>query len=99
MMMMLLIFLLACYGVTNIVTDGKIFKWFRELLKPVPGIGYWIQCEMCFGFAVGVGWCVLGLWPDLGLVWWTQWAAAGAVSSGWCWMARVVLHKLGEDDI
>ena len=98
-MLLLLIFLLASYGVTNIVTGGKIFKPLRELVKPVPGFGYWICCEMCFGFAVGVGWCALELWPDLGLAWWRQWFAAGAVSSGWCWMVRAILHRLGEDDI
>lgn len=125
-MLILLIFLLASYGVTNIVTGARIFKWLRELLRPacgtgtseeldsdasqpgwlrrafrhvVAGLGYWISCEMCFGFAVGVGWCALDLWPDLGLVWWKQWAAAGAVSSGWCWLVRVLLHKLDEDNI
>ena len=97
--MMLLVFLLASYGVTNIVTGGKIFEPVRELLKPVPFFGYWVKCEMCFGFAVGAVWCALGLWPDLGLSLWKQLIAAGAVSSGWCWTTRVVLHKLGEDAI
>jgi hypothetical protein len=97
--MLLLIFLLASYGVTNIVTGGKIFKPLRDLLKPVPALGYWIQCEMCFGFAVGVAWGALGLWPDLGIPLWKQLMAAGAVSSGWCWMTRVALYRLGEDDM
>jgi len=98
-MIVLIVFLLACYGVTNIITSGQIFGWLRKLLKPVPVIGCWIHCPMCVGVPVGIVWCWLGLWPELGLEWWKQWAAAGAVSSAWCWMVRVHLHSRGEDSL
>ena len=95
----LIVFLLACYGVVNIVTGGRIFAWLRDCLNDVPVLGYWIQCPMCIGVPVGIAWCALGVFPDLGLRWWVEWSAAGMVSSGWCWMFRVVLHRLGEDEL
>ena len=96
-MITLLCFILSCYGVTNIVTSGKIFQWLRDLLQPVPGLGYWIGCPMCMGVPVGIGWFLLGLRPDIGASFWVSAAACGMISSGSCWIVRVVLSHLGED--
>jgi hypothetical protein len=96
--MSLLLFLLACYGVTNIVTAGKIFAPLRAALERwAPAAGYWIRCPMCFGFAVGIFWAACGLWLETRAILPLDWLAAGAVSSGWCWAIRVILHRLGED--
>jgi hypothetical protein len=96
--MQLLIFLLASYGVTNIVTSGKIFEWLRKLLdRRSKVLGYWIKCPMCMGLWVGTVWCLLGLGPGSHLSRWMDVAVAGTVASGWCWIARVVLARLGED--
>jgi len=95
----LICFLLACYGVTNIITGGKIFEWLRRFLKPFPIFGYWIECPMCVGVPVGVIWCWVGLRPGTGLPFWWDIAASGCISSAWCWMTRVVLHRLGEDEL
>lgn len=87
-------FLLSCYGMTLIVTQSRIFRPVREKFSCVRGIGYWIKCPMCFGFWAGVFWSPF-LWHPielpLGLL------AAGCISSGFCWIVRVVLYRLGED--
>ena len=98
-------FLLASYGLTLIVTQSRIFRPLRAKVERVPGIGYWIKCPMCFGFWAGFFWSG-SLWPMIAmpLLGRTEalalnTLAAGCVSSGFCWMVRVVLHKLGEDEL
>jgi len=98
-MILLIIFLLSSYGVTNIITSGKIFEPLRKYLREAPILGYWIKCPMCMGVPVGIGICALGFWPDPVIDWWKNWIAAGAASSGWCWMVRVRLHSMGEDTL
>lgn len=95
----LIVFLLASYGVTNIVVSGKIFEPVRKALSPVPVLGYWIKCPMCFSVPVGVGWALLGVFPRGGVPMWVDLAAAGAIASGFCWMMRVLLYRLGEDEL
>jgi hypothetical protein len=91
--------MLASFGVTNIVTGGIIFKWLRDMLKPIPLIGTLIKCPMCLGFWVGIGWCLLGLSPMNGLGFFVDLMMAGFIASGSCWIIRVILFNLGEDDL
>lgn len=98
-MITLICFILSCCGVTNIVTGGKIFQWLRDLLQPIPVLGYWIQCPMCISVPIGFGWFLLGLRPDIGASFWVSAAAAGMISSASCWTFRVVLNRLGEDEL
>jgi len=98
--MALVVFLLACYGVTTIVTLGKIFAPVRAaVLRINATAGHWIKCPMCLGLWVGVGWALLGLFPPTADHRWVDIAAAGPISSGFCWAMRVVLHRLGEDEL
>ena len=99
---MFLVFLLACYGVTNIITSGKIFSGVRSVACRLPGVlgktvGCWIRCAMCVGVPVGVLWSLLGLRVTNDLPLLTDMAVAGSVSSGWCWILKVILAHLGED--
>jgi len=48
--MELLWFVLACYGLTQILVYGSIFKWLREMPT---WIGKLFSCPMCAGFWVG----------------------------------------------
>jgi len=41
--MLLLVFILACYGLTNILTYGKIF----DKIRPKE---HFFHCSMCVGF-------------------------------------------------
>jgi len=99
-MLRLIVFLLVCYGFTYIVTLGKIFAPVRDLVMRVSKtVGYWIKCPMCFGLWAGLGWALAGLWPSTGMWRPLDLLAAGCVSSGFCWAARVALYKLGADEL
>jgi len=98
-MVQFLCFLLASYGVTNIVVASKLYQPLRDALKPVPMLGYWIQCPMCFSVPVGAGWCLVGLSPGTGLYLPFDAAASGAIASAFCWIMRVALFRLGEDEL
>lgn len=96
----MLTFLLACYGVTTIVTQGRIFAGARAAIAKVSEpAGHWIRCPMCSSVPVGVGWALAGLFPPADAVRGVELAAAGAVSSGFCWAMRVIMHRLGEDEL
>lgn len=51
----LLFFLIAGYGLTNIVVKSDIAYRFRELFKKVNFLYDLFNCVTCFGFWVGVG--------------------------------------------
>ena len=66
--MFLLIFILACYGMTMIAVYGKIFDGIRPT-------HHFFKCTMCMGFWVGVVNCFL---IDVQF----NWFIAGCISSG-----------------
>lgn len=54
-MINLIIFLLAGWGLTKIITDSFIFKTPRTLLGKIhPSIDYLVNCSQCSGFWVGL---------------------------------------------
>lgn len=98
--MNLLVFLIACHGVTNIVTSGKLFESLRKSIESRSKMaGYWIKCPMCLGFFVGVAWRLGGIGVDGGLNMPLNLFLNGLLASAGCWAARVVLHRLGEDEL
>jgi len=99
-------FLLATYGLTLIVTQSKIFRPIRDALdrSNLKTFSAWIHCPMCFGFWSGIG--LSRLWPAVPMADLPGWEslalnilAAGWASSAFCWIVRVVLHRLGEDEL
>lgn len=103
-----LIFLLASYGLTNIITSGKIFGGFRAFVNThSESLGYFIKCPMCIGFWIGALLAILGGFRLIDRNAWTNQVAAdvanaivaGAAASGACWIARVILHRLDEDSL
>ena len=96
----LLVFLLTCYGVTNIVTASRLFLGIRGWLaaRSEPA-GYWIRCPMCFGVPVGIATWLLGLrpMPPIGVL--GELVVAGAISSAGCWIGYVILNRLGAGDL
>lgn len=96
-MIVLICFILSCYGVTNIVTSGKIFEWFRDLVKPIPILGYYVKCPMCVSVPIGMLWFLVGLRPEMESPFWVSMLSCGMISSGCCWIIRVILGHLGED--
>jgi hypothetical protein len=98
--MRLLVFLLACHGVTNIITFSRLLRGMREWIeKRSEMAGHWIKCPMCIGVPVGAGWSLAGLSPGSGFGPLGDALVAAAVSSSWCWLVRVVMHRLGEDEL
>lgn len=95
----LICFILSCFGVTNAVTSGKIFEWLRSLLQPIPWLGYMVKCPMCLGFWVGIGWAIVGIGPVIYSDYLAYLLSSGFISSGTCWVFRVILHRLGEDSL
>lgn len=47
------LFLLACGGLTDIVTRDRIFRWLREMETRKVGSSFF-SCQRCFGFWAGV---------------------------------------------
>ncbi len=102
--MLLLIFLLTVYGITNIINSSRLFSPLRAWLEDLPGslgenLGYWIKCPMCMGVPVGIIVCLIGIFPYTEMALWKDLIAAGAMSSGFNWIIRVVLARLGEDNL
>ena len=98
--MQLAVFVLVCFGTTNILATSRLFAGLRRCLKARSSLaGYWARCPMCLGVPVGMGWNLAGLDLAFGLPWVLEMLVAGAVSSGSCWALHVVLHRLGADDL
>lgn len=95
-------FVAICYGMTNIIVNGNIFKGLRvwckgHRSKPLNTLGSMICCMMCCGFWVGilVGMCYpLTAFP-------CRWFSFtdGCVSSGMCWVIHVTMVRLGANKL
>jgi hypothetical protein len=95
--MQLIIFILATFGITNIVTKGKIFEAVRSWFPEDSWFGTLIRCPMCFGFwaALFISLCGLRVTPDLEFF--PQHSAHfldASIGSGSTWIIYVVLEKL-----
>lgn len=106
-MINLFVFIVATYGMTNIIVAGKIFAGIRgwldsgqnQISKQLSNL---INCYMCMGFWAGIFWYVLGIFPSINLNCPSKivyWLLAGCIGSAGCWATRVILSKLGEDNL
>jgi hypothetical protein len=68
-MIQLLVWSLACWGLTSILTRGRIFQYPRARLRPGTFLGDLVRCDQCTGLWVGLG---LSVWPGLGIARWVQ---------------------------
>jgi len=94
------VFVLAAYGVTNIITQARVLLRLREWLgKRSELAGHWIRCPMCVGVPVGAAWVLAGLGPGCGRGLFLEVVVGAAVSSGTCWILRVLLRHFGEDEL
>lgn len=93
--------LLAAYGLTNIVVSSKITRKFRLLMEAIwkDGFGYWVNCFMCFGFSAGILLYLIGFRLEITHSFFRDMLLSGLISSAWCWIMRVILAKLGEDNL
>jgi hypothetical protein len=85
----LIVFILACYGMTMILVYSKIFENIREIIRSynLELLSYMIKCPMCMGFWVGIfNWFFI----DLSF----NWFIAGCISAG----TSYLLSRLADDD-
>lgn len=98
----LVVFILVTFGITNIVTLGKIFEPIRRRTREDSWVGTLIRCPMCFGFWVGLLVSLAGLrvTPDLlVLAPYSSHVLDGGIGSGSTWAVHVILCRLGSDDL
>jgi len=96
-MTQLLVWSLAVWGLTSILTRGRIFRAARDLQPPGTFFGDLSRCDQCTGLWVGLG---LSLWPGLGIarevLFWSfslvslAGAGAGASSDPSGWVLAIV---------
>ena len=94
--MQLLWFILAAYGMTQILVYGNIFNHLRPKKEDYNGWGEIFHCTMCMGFWVGVFlFCINGM-TELFTFDYTvaNLLICGCVSSG----ASYILNTLFDDD-
>lgn len=96
--MEILIFAFLCYGISNIIVFGSIFKGLRFIFKKYnPGfLGILIECMMCTSFWVGIfvtffmGSPVITYYPELEKLGLIFWLFMGSLSSGLVWFIHTI---------
>lgn len=103
-MELIFVFLLASYGVTNILTGSRLFAPIRDFLNL--SAYYWpkklgelLSCPMCTGFWCGVFWYAVITDDSWRSMFDFEWIAFGAMASGFCWVVFVIMQKLGESEL
>ena len=96
-MLHLLYFLLACWGVTAIVTMSTVFSPVRRFVaaRVWHKLGELISCPQCTGFWVGLGLSAVFPAPDIILWRPLEVFAQAAISSGVCTLLAALLFFLG----
>tara|TARA_Y100000296_G_C5025378_1_gene181984 strand:- start:103 stop:399 length:297 start_codon:yes stop_codon:yes gene_type:complete len=84
----LLIWILVCYGLTNIVTESIIMEPVRKYSWKInKKLGELLECPMCFGFWAGI--LVSLAWVSPTGFFGTEWyhyILDGFIASGACWL-------------
>lgn len=93
----LVVWSLACYGVTLIITGSYLLSGVRRRVASLSTfLGKLVSCPMCTGFWVGVAIPVRVInagHPALDAL------LSGAASSAVCFAAHVTLAKLGAEEM
>jgi hypothetical protein len=89
-MLELLIFILACYGMTMILVYGKIFESIRTKIEKleVPMLTYMIKCTMCTGLWVGFFWSIC-MDTEFGML------VGGCISAGTSYFLSKIVNDEG----
>lgn len=91
-------YFLAVCGLTVIITESALFSQPRALITAKSKwLGKLVSCAMCFGFWAGVIIFLGDYFLSLDMAYLTF--RAGLMASGVCWIVRVVLAKLGSDQL
>ena len=112
-MIKIFIWIMLCYGLTNIVVFGMIFENFREFFNKwsntqnifnfVGGFIYKIiTCPMCFGLYAGIFFSITVFSPShifFNTPIWYSWFIDGILSSGCVWLTNSVVEFFEENRI
>ena len=100
--MEIFIWIIAAYGMSNILVFGSIFEGLREfLIKKSTFFGDLIQCMMCTSTWVGFFFSVAFFSPTLELVVipYTNWFFDGMLASGSVWAINAIIEWFEENRI
>jgi len=100
--MEIFIWIIAAYGMSNILVFGSIFENLREfLIKKSTFFGDLIQCMMCTSTWVGFFFSVVFFSPTLELVVipYTNWFFDGMLASGSVWAINAIIEWFEENRI
>ena len=95
--MEILWFILAAYGMTQILVYGNIFNHIRPKKEDYSGWGELFHCTMCMGFWVGVIVCLISPWTELFTFDYTvaNFLICGCVGSGTSYMLSMLIQDEG----
>jgi len=93
----LIYFILAAYGLTQILISGSIFNKIRPPKEWLYSFGKLFHCPMCMGFWVGVFLFGINKWTELFNFDYTLANALvlGWVSSGTCYLLSALINDFG----
>ena len=95
--MELIYFILASYGLTQIIIFGSIFNKVRPSRDWMHGFGKLFHCPMCMGFWVGVFLFGINKWTELFTFEYTVANALimGGLASGTSYLLSVLVNDYG----
>ena len=95
--MELIYFILASYGLTQIIIFGSIFNKVRPSRDWMHGFGKLFHCPMCMGFWVGVFLFGINKWTELFTFEYTVANALimGGLASGTSYLLSVLINDYG----
>ena len=93
----LIYFILAAYGLTQILVVGSIFNKARPSKNWLYGFGKVFHCPMCMGFWVGMFLFGINRWTELFSFEYTlaNMLILGCLSSGTCYLLGVLVNDFG----
>ena len=93
----LLYFVLAAYGLTQIIVYGSIFNKIRPTKDWLNGFGRIFHCTMCMGFWVGIFLFSVNEYTELFTFKYNLVNALilGCLSSGTCYLLSVLVNDFG----
>ena len=93
----LLYFVLAAYGLTQILVYGSIFNKARPPRQWLHGFGKLFHCPMCMGFWVGIFLWGINRYTELFTFDYNLANALilGSLSSGTCYLLGVLINDFG----
>tara|TARA_R110000796_G_scaffold18980_2_gene57140 strand:- start:7795 stop:8094 length:300 start_codon:yes stop_codon:yes gene_type:complete len=97
--MELVIFILVCYGISNIMVFSSVFKWWRDVwVRISPNFfGELFNCMMCLPYWIGMILSLMGFSPFLHYYETEMWIAMfidGFLASGSVWLLHTLQEKL-----